>query len=56
LLTDDIILELVIENDIATLQIEERPRFRRPARVLSRHQLAAGVHGYACWLIDSVFR
>lgn len=52
LLTDDILLELVIENGIATLQIEERHRFgalREFCLVTSLRYM----HGYACWLIDS---
>jgi AraC-like DNA-binding protein len=52
LLTDDIILELVIENDIATLQIEEKRHFgalREFCLVTSLRY----VHGYACWFIDS---
>ena len=52
LLTDDIVLELVVENDVATLQIDERSRLgalREFCLVTSLRY----VHGYACWLIDS---
>ena len=52
LLTDDIVLELIVENELATLQIEERRRFgalREFCLVTSLRY----VHGYACWLIDS---
>ncbi|WP_408530080.1 AraC family transcriptional regulator [Paraburkholderia nemoris] len=52
LLTGNIILELVIENGVATLQIEERRRFgalREFCLVTSLRYM----HGYACWLIDS---
>jgi AraC-like DNA-binding protein len=52
LLTDDIILELVIENGIATLQIEEMRRFGALREFCLVTTLRC-VHGYACWLIDS---
>ncbi|SAL74981.1 AraC family transcriptional regulator [Caballeronia choica] len=52
LLTDDIALELVIEDDIATLQIEERRRFGALREFCLVTTLRC-VHGFACWLIDS---
>ena len=52
LLTDDIALELVIEDEIATLQIEERRRFGALREFCLVTSLRC-VHGFACWLIDS---
>lgn len=52
LLTDDIQLKLVIADEVATLEIEERCRFgalREFCLVSSLRYM----HGYACWLIDS---
>ena len=52
LLIDDIVLELSVDNDVATLQIEEKRQFgdlREFCLVTSLRYL----HGYACWLIDS---
>ena len=52
LLTDDIVLELMVKNDIATLQIEERRRLGA-LREFCLVTILRNVHGYACWLIDS---
>jgi AraC-like DNA-binding protein len=52
LLTDDVVIELKIDDNIATLEIEERRRFgalREFCLVTSLRHL----HGYACWLVDS---
>jgi AraC-like DNA-binding protein len=52
LLTDDILLKLTIEDEIATLHIEEKRRFgalREFCLVTSLRYM----HGYACWLVDS---
>ena len=52
LLTDDIVFDLVVEGDIATLAINERlplGAMRELCLVTSLRY----VHGYACWLIDS---
>jgi AraC-like DNA-binding protein len=52
LLTDDIVLDLSIDGDLATLSIEER----LPLGAMREFCLVTSlryVHGYACWLIDS---
>ena len=52
LLTDDIVLTLRVDNDMATLQIEEK----RPLGTLREFCLVTSLrylHGYACWLVDS---
>jgi AraC-like DNA-binding protein len=52
LLTDDIVLELTVADDVATLQIEERRRFG-PLREFCLVTNLRHLHGYACWLVDS---
>lgn len=52
LLTGDILLELTVENEIATLQIDEKRRFG-DLRELCLVTSLRYMHGYACWLIDS---
>lgn len=52
LLTDDIVVALTIDGDIATLQIEEKRRLGA-LREFCLVTILRNVHGYACWLIDS---
>jgi len=52
LLTDDIVLDLCVDGDVATLSIEERRQLGAMREFCLVTSLRY-VHGYACWLIDS---
>jgi AraC-like DNA-binding protein len=52
LLTEDILFELTVEDDVATMAIEEKCRLGASREFCLVTSLRY-VHGYACWLIDS---
>jgi AraC-like DNA-binding protein len=52
LLTEDVLLSLAVEGDVATLSVEEH-RDLGDLRELCLVTMLRYVHGYACWAVDS---
>ena len=52
LLTDEILLSLSVEDGLATLAVEERIDLGA-MREFCLMTTLRGIHGYACWLVDS---